>query len=98
MTPAANVHVACEPEDEGWRCTVRVGDDSAATTHRVSISAGDVVRFAPTGVITERLVEASFAFLLEREPRESILREFDLPVIGRYFPEFEGEIRGRLRT
>lgn len=38
------------------------------------------------------LVEASFAFLLEREPKESILREFDLTVIGRYFPEYEQEI------
>ena len=34
----------------------------------------------------EDLVRASFAFLLEREPSESILREFDLTVIGRYFP------------
>ena len=42
------------------------------------------------------LVEASFAFLLERETKESILREFDLPVIGRYFPEYEPEIGRRL--
>ena len=41
-------------------------------------------------------VEESFAFLLEREPRESILRRFDLPVIGRYFPEYEVEVRRRL--
>ena len=94
--PDAMVHVACEPEGEGWHCTVRVGDDSAATTHRVSMSAEDVARFAPTGVTAERLVEESFAFLLERESRESILREFDLPVIGRYFLEYEVEIRRRL--
>ena len=41
----------------------------------------------------EDLVRRSFEFLLEREPRTSILREFDLPVIGRYFPEYEREIR-----
>jgi hypothetical protein len=34
--------------------------------------------------------------MLEREPRESILREFELPVIGRYFPEYEREIQRRL--
>ena len=39
------------------------------------------------------LVERSFAFLLEREPRESILRSFDLSVIGRYFPDWERAIR-----
>jgi hypothetical protein len=94
--PDVVVQVDCEPESEGWQCTVRVGDDSAATTHRVTMSAEDLLLFAPPGATVERLVEESFAFLLEREPRESILREFDLPVIGRYFPEYEGEIRRRL--
>jgi hypothetical protein len=41
-------------------------------------------------------VEESFAFLLEREPKESIMREFDLTVIARYFPDFEQEIGHRL--
>jgi hypothetical protein len=60
------------------------------------VSAEDLERYAAPGVTPERLVEASFAFLLEREPRESILREFDLSVIERYFPEYEAEIRRRL--
>ena len=34
--------------------------------------------------------------LLEREPKESILARFDLPVIERYFPEYPHEIRRRL--
>jgi hypothetical protein len=41
-------------------------------------------------------VEESFRFLLEREPKESILRRFNLTVISRYFPEYEREIKGRL--
>ena len=40
----------------------------------------------------EALVRAAFDFLLTREPRESILRRFELPVIGRYFPEWEEEV------
>jgi hypothetical protein len=36
----------------------------------------------------EALIEASFAFLLEREPKEAILARFELPVIERYFPEY----------
>ena len=40
------------------------------------------------------LVERSMAFLLEREPPTSILRTFDLTVIGRFFPEYEATIRG----
>jgi hypothetical protein len=32
------------------------------------------------------------SFLLDREPKESILRRFDVTEISRYFPEFEREM------
>ena len=35
----------------------------------------------------------SFEFLLERESNIGILRKFDLPVIGRYFPKYEKVIQ-----
>jgi hypothetical protein len=75
---------------------VRVGDDPGATRHDVAVAAQDLARLAPTGTPVEALVTASFVFLLEREPRESILRSFDLQVISRYFPEYEPVIHGRL--
>jgi hypothetical protein len=37
------------------------------------------------------LVRRSFEFLLAREPSSSILREFDLSTIERYFPEYPRE-------
>ncbi len=40
----------------------------------------------------ERCLEAAFRFLLDREPKESILGRFDVTVISRYFPEFEREL------
>jgi hypothetical protein len=40
----------------------------------------------------ERCLEAAFRFLLDREPKESILGRFDAMVISRYFPEFEREL------
>jgi len=43
------------------------------------------------------LIEESFRFLLEREPNTSILSSFELPLIGKYFPQYEREIRKRLR-
>ena len=46
----------------------------------------------------ERLVHESFAFLLDKEPATSILREFNLDVIGDYFPDYRDEIRARLET
>lgn len=45
----------------------------------------------------EACIEAALRFLLDHEPKESILSAFDVTVIGRYFPEFEREIRSYLR-
>ncbi|HYA00549.1 MAG TPA: hypothetical protein VEK76_09390 [Candidatus Binatia bacterium] len=43
----------------------------------------------------ESLVRASFEFLLAREPAGSILSQFDLTVIQRYFPEWRHAMRER---
>jgi hypothetical protein len=90
------ITVDCRPDGGGWMCTVTVGADGGATTHQVAVGAEDQARLAGPGVSVEQLVRESFGFLLAREPRESILRDFDLPVIGHYFPEYEAEIRRRL--
>jgi hypothetical protein len=63
-----------------------------ATTHEVTVTPEDVARYAPDAT-PERLLEASFEFLLEREPASSILARFALPVIERYFPEYPRVIR-----
>ena len=44
-------------------------------------------------IANEELIKKSFEFLLEREPKESILSRFNLRIINQYFPEFEEEIR-----
>jgi hypothetical protein len=90
------VNVICRLTPEGWACEVRVGTDPGATRHTVLVSQGDLARLAAGHYDPEELVAASFAFLLEREPRESILRRFELPVIERYFPGYETEIRRHL--
>jgi hypothetical protein len=55
----------------------------------------DIERYAP-GALPEDLLEASFTFLLEREPKEAILGRFELPVIERYFPEYRALIGAML--
>ena len=39
------------------------------------------------------LITNSFEFLLERESNQSILKKFNLEVIGQYFPEYIDEIK-----
>jgi hypothetical protein len=80
----------------GWTCRVVIRDgDRAVSTHDVRVTVADLARLDPGAVEPSALVERSFAFLLEREPPTSILRAFDLSVIGRYFPDYEPEIRRR---
>ncbi|HEX9095338.1 MAG TPA: hypothetical protein VF990_04470 [Candidatus Dormibacteraeota bacterium] len=59
------------------------------THHLVRLSRQDFDRWR-RGRSAEGLVRDSFAFLLERESKESILRSFDLSLIKRYFPEYDG--------
>ena len=68
-------------------------NDRGTTTHIVSLTSDYYKKLTAGKVTQEVLIEKSFEFLLEREPNTSILRSFELPVIGRYFPEYEGEIK-----
>jgi hypothetical protein len=70
---------------------VMVTGAGSSTKHVVSVTPEDVARFGP-GHTPEHLVEASFRFLLDREPPEAILERFDLAVISRYFPEYPSTI------
>jgi hypothetical protein len=74
---------------------VTIADAQGSTRHEVTVWPSDVQRYAP-GALPEELVEASFAFLLEREPKEAIMSRFELPVIERYFPDYPAEIASRL--
>jgi hypothetical protein len=69
-----------------------IDDDGSATTHEVTISPDDLERLGGGYATPEDLIQASFRFLLAREPKGSILRSFDVTQISTYFPEFEREI------
>ncbi len=74
---------------------VEVKEGSSKTVHDVTASNADIDRYG-NGAPAERLIEVSFQFLLDREPKESILRSFELSVIEHYFPEYPQKIRQRL--
>ena len=83
------VEVRCTADGNGYRCGVDVSDATGISHHVVRVSDKDVDRWGH-GRSVEQLVADSFAFLLEREPKASILREFDLSDIKRYFSDYEG--------
>jgi hypothetical protein len=90
LPSAERIAVSIRASGEGHVADVKV-TDGATTQHRVRVSRAERERYGGRDVAD--LVKRSFEFLLAREPNTSILREFDLATIERYFPEYASEIR-----
>ncbi len=82
------IAVDAKPSGSGWTCNVEVTESGSTTYHTVSVTKADLQRWGRSDQ-PEELVRRSFEFLLQREPKESILKTFDLAVIRRYFPEYD---------
>lgn len=78
------------------RFSVQVEKGGASTRHRVTVPAWMADDAQLGSVDPETIVRESLEFLLEREPPTSIMSEFSLDVIPRYFREYDTELRRRL--
>jgi len=87
--------ITVTPQDDG-SFDVEVRRGVSITRHVVTVPADLAARSDRPDADPIQMVEISFEFLLEREPPSSILRRFDLDVIGRYFPEYPHELTRRL--
>jgi hypothetical protein len=75
---------------------VEVEEGNEVTGHKVRLPQSFLDDLLLGGVDEERIVRETFDFLLEREPATSILPEFSLVDVTRYFPEFPEELQRRL--
>ena len=75
----------------GWIFEVNVSNGNS-TTHSVNLTREYYEHLQLSDTTPTKIVEGSFRFLLEREPKEMILITFDLKIISRYFPEYEKRI------
>ena len=73
----------------GFTFDVIVRDLRGESQHGVTIEANEAELWAKLGAEPSRCAEAVMRFLLDREPKESILSTFDMRVVRRYFPEFD---------
>ena len=80
------INVQATPTDDGWRCAVTVEEGGGRTEHAVTLDRATYERLSDGAVPPETLVRESFAFLLEREPKESILRQLRLAPDRPLFP------------
>lgn len=72
--------------------------DGSQSSHIVMLSRQYYQQLAGANITPEELVRYSFIFLLEREPKEAILPTFTLPIISKYFPEYEITLRQMLEV
>jgi hypothetical protein len=85
-------------EQEPLAFTVTVKEGSSETVHQVTLSQATYQKLAGGGKVSAAdCVHAAFEFLLAREAKESILKQFDIAVISHYFPTFEREFSHYLR-
>ncbi len=82
-----------QSDENTFKVTV---EGTRTTTHTVTVDPRYYEKLTKRQVSAVTLVQKSFEFLLERESNTSILRTFELPVIGHYFPEYERTIQGML--
>ncbi len=75
-----------------FRFHVEVTDQAGASRHEVTMSHALHEEVTGGDHEPERMVEAAFRFLLDREPKDAILPTFDVSEIDRYFPGFEEQI------
>ena len=86
----SDIKVKMELEDElSVIFRVVVIDNGSASTYTVTVNKDDYQHLTAGKITDEELVRRSFEFLLERESKESILSNFNLMEIARYFPQFE---------
>lgn len=71
---------------------VVVREGGGESRHHVTMTKDDYERLSEGAYTPESCLKAAFRFLLDREPKESILPSFDVSMISRYFPEFEREL------
>lgn len=86
----------------GWRCEAVVLDVDTPDEFDADTEPKFVMTIAEAEMRLfdrarpDTLAEASLRFLLDREPRDSILSAFGTADIRRYFPEFDAVIGGYL--
>lgn len=74
---------------------VTITERETQTTHKVHISDESQQKLNPN-ITKEELLKRSFQFLLQREPKESILKEFKIELITQYFSDYSKKMQTNL--
>ncbi|MGE0628913.1 MAG: hypothetical protein AB7O43_13900 [Hyphomicrobiaceae bacterium] len=92
MADVPQIDIVRTKENGGFAFLVQVRDIDGESRHDVALARSTYVRLSEERYAPETCVEAAFRFLLDREPKGSILPSFDIERISHYFPDFERKL------
>lgn len=82
--------------EDGWTFFVELGHGDGMIEYIVTVDRAYWTSLTGRRIEPSELVSLSFNFLLSKEPKELILRKFNLSDIVGQFPIFENEIKRRM--
>lgn len=82
-----------QSNDDRFEFAVTVEEAGDTSRHQVTLATSDYQRWGVSSDSPEGFVARCFEFLLEREPKDSILSRFDVSQILSYFPDFDEQMR-----
>jgi len=85
-----NIRIKEQKAHEGkWLFVINIGTEE----YRVTLDRDYWLELTGKNLTPGQLVLYAFMFLLDHEPQKNILREFDLRLVQKNFPNFEDSIR-----
>lgn len=83
-------------DEQKFEFEVEIQEGENRTSHKVTVDKNFYENLTQGRIPVEELVRISFEFLLEREPKESILKTFNIEQISHYFSEYLVAIQKRI--
>ena len=82
--------------EEGWTFLVELGHGEGLIEYFIDVDKDYWTRLTSRRVEPADLVRETFRFLLDKQPKEVILKRFNIAEVAGQFPVFEHEIKRTL--
>ena len=80
-------------KEEGWTFLVELGHGDNLVEYYVDVDRDYWTQLTGRRTEPTQLVEATFKFLLDKEPKEMIMKKFNISEVTQFFPRYEQEIK-----
>ena len=79
--------------EDGWTFLVELGHGEEMIEYSIDVDKDYWARLTNRRIEPAELVTITFKFLLDKEPKELILKKFNLADVVGHFPMYESEVK-----